>query len=179
MIKILSAFWYFLRKILFLGTYIVCSHNGFRSNAEKMVPKLPTRQLGKDGPQVTALGWGAMNISCELYLDPKTDQDHSATVPLSDSSVLTGRSQLCCTAPSAPILNGSTTSTKSTNAAAGTGIARKATLIARSCSGSGSPRAEREKMCVPKSESKRDRRSTCWLTRNVVRCSWQPNLASE
>ncbi|KAI4249066.1 MAG: hypothetical protein LQ352_005735 [Teloschistes flavicans] len=25
---------------------------------------LRTRQLGKDGPQVTALGWGAMNISC-------------------------------------------------------------------------------------------------------------------
>lgn len=28
-----------------------------------MAPQLQTRQLGKDGPQVTALGWGAMGIS--------------------------------------------------------------------------------------------------------------------
>lgn len=35
-----------------------------------MVPKLPTRQLGKDGPEVTALGWGSMGLSAFYYPRP-------------------------------------------------------------------------------------------------------------
>ena len=32
-----------------------------------MAPKLPTRQLGRDGPQVTALGYGAMGLSAYYF----------------------------------------------------------------------------------------------------------------
>ncbi|KAJ9196855.1 hypothetical protein DTO166G4_8542 [Paecilomyces variotii] len=39
-----------------------------------MVPKLPTRQLGKDGPQVVALGWGAMGLS-RFYGPAKPDEE--------------------------------------------------------------------------------------------------------
>ncbi|KAL9580670.1 MAG: hypothetical protein Q9212_004358 [Teloschistes hypoglaucus] len=33
-----------------------------------MAPTIPTRQLGKDGPQVTAPGWGAMQMGYPLRL---------------------------------------------------------------------------------------------------------------
>ncbi|CAF9926543.1 MAG: Aldo-keto reductase str7 [Alectoria fallacina] len=39
-----------------------------------MAPSLPTRQLGKDGPQVTALGFGAMGLSA-FYGKPESDED--------------------------------------------------------------------------------------------------------
>ncbi|KAL1849040.1 hypothetical protein Plec18170_007699 [Paecilomyces lecythidis] len=39
-----------------------------------MVPKLPTRQLGKDGPHVTALGYGCMGLSM-FYGIPKPDEE--------------------------------------------------------------------------------------------------------
>ncbi|CAF9914602.1 hypothetical protein IMSHALPRED_001957 [Imshaugia aleurites] len=39
-----------------------------------MAPSLPTRQLGKDGPQVTALGYGAMGLSA-FYGKPESDED--------------------------------------------------------------------------------------------------------
>ena len=39
----------------------------------KMVPKLPQRQLGKNGPTVTALGFGAMGLSA-FYGKPEADE---------------------------------------------------------------------------------------------------------
>lgn len=39
-----------------------------------MAPSLPTRQLGKNGPQVTALGFGAMGLSA-FYGKPESDED--------------------------------------------------------------------------------------------------------
>lgn len=39
-----------------------------------MAPPLPTRQLGKNGPQVTALGFGAMGLSA-FYGKPESDED--------------------------------------------------------------------------------------------------------
>jgi aryl-alcohol dehydrogenase-like predicted oxidoreductase len=42
-----------------------------------MPPKLPTRQLGKDGPQVTALGFGAMGLSA-FYGPPGNDEERLA-----------------------------------------------------------------------------------------------------
>jgi aryl-alcohol dehydrogenase-like predicted oxidoreductase len=39
-----------------------------------MVPNLPTRQLGKDGPQVTALGFGLMGLSA-FYGKPGSDEE--------------------------------------------------------------------------------------------------------
>ncbi|KIV89217.1 hypothetical protein PV10_08803 [Exophiala mesophila] len=40
-------------------------------------PKLPTRKLGKDGPEVTALGFGAMGLSA-YYGPPKPDEERLA-----------------------------------------------------------------------------------------------------
>ena len=37
-------------------------------------PQLPTRQLGKNGPQVTALGFGAMGLSA-FYGAPESDEE--------------------------------------------------------------------------------------------------------
>ena len=42
-----------------------------------MAPKLPTRKLGKNGPEVTALGFGLMGLSA-LYGKPKPDEDRYA-----------------------------------------------------------------------------------------------------
>lgn len=39
-----------------------------------MPAKLPTRQLGKNGPQVTALGFGAMGLSA-FYGAPESDEN--------------------------------------------------------------------------------------------------------
>ncbi len=39
-----------------------------------MTPKLPIRQLGKDGPHVTALGFGAMGLSA-FYGKPESDEE--------------------------------------------------------------------------------------------------------
>lgn len=39
-----------------------------------MPSQLPTRQLGKDGPQVTALGYGAMGLSA-FYGTPAADEE--------------------------------------------------------------------------------------------------------
>ena len=39
-----------------------------------MATKLPTRQLGKDGPQVTALGFGAMGLSA-FYGTTEADEE--------------------------------------------------------------------------------------------------------
>jgi len=39
-----------------------------------MVPKLPTRRLGKDGPEVTALGWGSMGLSAFYYPRPPDEE---------------------------------------------------------------------------------------------------------
>ena len=39
-----------------------------------MPAKLPTRQLGKNGPQVTALGFGAMGLSA-FYGAPASDEE--------------------------------------------------------------------------------------------------------
>ena len=38
-----------------------------------MAPQLPTRQLGKNGPQVTALGFGLMGLSA-FYGKPESDE---------------------------------------------------------------------------------------------------------
>ena len=40
-----------------------------------MVPKLPSRQLGRDGPQVTALEYGTMGLSA-YYFSAAPDEDH-------------------------------------------------------------------------------------------------------
>ncbi|KAL8782849.1 MAG: hypothetical protein Q9195_009556, partial [Heterodermia aff. obscurata] len=40
-----------------------------------MPPQLPTRQLGKNGPQVTALGFGAMRLSTGLYGEVEADTE--------------------------------------------------------------------------------------------------------
>lgn len=37
-------------------------------------PQLPTRQLGRNGPQVTALGFGAMGLSA-FYGGPESDEE--------------------------------------------------------------------------------------------------------
>lgn len=39
--------------------------------------KLPTRKLGKNGPRVTALGWGMMGLSA-FYGQPKPDPERLA-----------------------------------------------------------------------------------------------------
>ena len=43
-------------------------------NKNIMAPKLPTRQLGKDGPQVTALGYGMMGLSA-YYAPAAPDEE--------------------------------------------------------------------------------------------------------
>jgi len=42
-----------------------------------MAPQLPVRQLGKDGPKVTALGWGAMGLSI-AYSEKLPDDERFA-----------------------------------------------------------------------------------------------------
>lgn len=42
-----------------------------------MAPQLPTRKLGKNGPQVTALGFGLMGLSA-FYGAPKSDEERLA-----------------------------------------------------------------------------------------------------
>jgi aryl-alcohol dehydrogenase-like predicted oxidoreductase len=39
----------------------------------KMAPQLPTRKLGKNGPEVTALGFGLMGLSA-FYGAPESDE---------------------------------------------------------------------------------------------------------
>lgn len=39
-----------------------------------MAPKLPTRQLGKNGPEITALGYGAMGLSA-YYMPAAPDEE--------------------------------------------------------------------------------------------------------
>ena len=39
-----------------------------------MAPQLPTRQLGKNGPQVTSLGFGLMGLSA-FYGTPESDEE--------------------------------------------------------------------------------------------------------
>jgi aryl-alcohol dehydrogenase-like predicted oxidoreductase len=39
--------------------------------------KLPTRKLGRNGPHVTALGWGLMGLSA-FYGEPKPDAERYA-----------------------------------------------------------------------------------------------------
>lgn len=48
---------------------IFCVHH-----QNNMTPKLPTRQLGKDGPLVTALGYGAMGLSA-YYAPAAPDEE--------------------------------------------------------------------------------------------------------
>ncbi|EXJ92542.1 alcohol dehydrogenase [Capronia epimyces CBS 606.96] len=43
------------------------------------LPKLPTRKLGKNGPQVTALGYGTMGLSA-FYGTPKPDEERYAVL---------------------------------------------------------------------------------------------------
>ncbi|KAL8816304.1 MAG: hypothetical protein Q9191_008354, partial [Dirinaria sp. TL-2023a] len=87
-------------------------------NGEKKMA-LPTRQLGKDGPQVTTLGWGAMGISGGFlfYVD--------------FFSLLLMKKKQFSTAPLAQTQNGSTSLTKCITAAASTGIRQRDTRIAR------------------------------------------------
>lgn len=42
-----------------------------------MPPQLLTRKLGKNGPQVTAIGFGAMGLSA-FYGEPKPDEQRFA-----------------------------------------------------------------------------------------------------
>jgi aryl-alcohol dehydrogenase-like predicted oxidoreductase len=44
-----------------------------------MAPQLPTRQLGKNGPQVTVLGFGLMGLSA-YYGAPKSDEERFAVL---------------------------------------------------------------------------------------------------
>jgi hypothetical protein len=44
-----------------------------------MAGQIPTRKLGKNGPEVTALGWGAMGLSA-FYGKPKPDKERYAVL---------------------------------------------------------------------------------------------------
>jgi hypothetical protein len=44
-----------------------------------MASQIPTRKLGKNGPEVTALGWGAMGLSA-FYGKPKPDEERYAVL---------------------------------------------------------------------------------------------------
>lgn len=44
-----------------------------------MAPQLPTRKLGKDGPEITALGYGGMGLST-FYGTPKPDEERLAVL---------------------------------------------------------------------------------------------------
>lgn len=46
----------------------------FHYHEDNMAPKLPTRQLGLNGPQVTALGYGAMGLSA-YYAPAAPDEE--------------------------------------------------------------------------------------------------------
>jgi aryl-alcohol dehydrogenase-like predicted oxidoreductase len=44
-----------------------------------MPPQLPTRKLGKNGPEITALGFGLMGLSA-FYGTPQSDEDRFAVL---------------------------------------------------------------------------------------------------
>lgn len=66
-----------------------------------MAPKLPTRQLGKDGPQVTTLGFGTMGLSA-YYAPAAPDEErlqfldyvHNSGIVNWDTSDVYGDSEL-------------------------------------------------------------------------------------
>ena len=60
------------------GRFVGCLHSSFATNARAM-SGLPTGQLGKDGPHVTKLGFGAMGLSG--MLDPEVTS-HRTLPPL-------------------------------------------------------------------------------------------------
>ena len=100
---------------------------------------LPTGQLGKDGPRVTKLGFGAMGLSG--MLDPRShftlDPSSFGTSCYASQNLRDHLAQPCYMAIKSPMSSASKCWTSCTSSVVASSIHRTRTAITRSCLASG------------------------------------------